>query len=61
MLLGACIDLLHARDRASKYESYRRILDEAVVILQKPANSDSIHGALLAVQALLNHSEMVSS
>lgn len=61
MLLCACIDLLHARDRISQYESYRRILEEASTILRKSPNSDSIHGALLAVQGLLNHSQMVCS
>jgi methylase of polypeptide subunit release factors len=59
MLLGACLELVHSRDRATRTELYRKILDEAQATLSKPVNADAIHGGLLAMQSLLNHSEMV--
>lgn len=60
MLLGACFELIHAREKSYRTEIYRKILDEAERTLNKTGvNSDSIHGALLALQSLLNHSQMV--
>jgi hypothetical protein len=60
MLLGSCLDLIHGRERAFRNEQYSKILDEAERTLdQRGASPDSIHGGLLALQSLLNHSEMV--
>jgi FKBP12-rapamycin complex-associated protein len=61
MLLGSCFELIHSREPDFKTEQYKKILDEAERTLNKPAPSqDVIHGGLLALQSLLNHSEMVS-
>jgi len=60
MLLGSCFELIHSRELDFKVEQYKKILDEAERTLNKPAPSqDVIHGGLLALQSLLNHSEMV--
>jgi hypothetical protein len=62
MLLGSCLDLIHGREKAFRNEQYTKILDEAERTLdQRGASPDSIHGGLLALQSLLNHSEMVSN
>jgi FKBP12-rapamycin complex-associated protein len=36
-------------------------LEEAKATLMKPVNADAIHGGLLAMQSLLNHTGMVGS
>lgn len=60
MLLGSCFELIHPRERSFKTEQYKKILDEAERTLNRPApTQDVIHGGLLALQSLLNHSEMV--
>lgn len=60
MLLGSCLDLIHPREKSFRNEQYSKILDEAERTLdQRGASPDSIHGGLLALQSLLNHSEMV--
>lgn len=60
MLLGSCLDLIHPREKSFRNEQYTKILDEAERTLdQRGASPDSIHGGLLALQSLLNHSEMV--
>lgn len=60
MLLGSCFELIHSRESQFKAQQYKKILDEAERTLNKPAPSqDVIHGGLLALQSLLNHSEMV--
>lgn len=58
MLLGACFELVHVREKAYRNEVYGKVLEEAERTLNKAASSDAIHGALLALQSLLNHSEM---
>ncbi|GHJ88255.1 hypothetical protein NliqN6_4657 [Naganishia liquefaciens] len=59
MLLGSCLDLIHPREKLFRNEQYSKILDEAERTLdQRGASPDSIHGGLLALQSLLNHSEM---
>jgi hypothetical protein len=60
MLLASCFDLIHPREKSFQAEQYKKILDEAERTLNRPAPSqDVIHGGLLALQGLLNHSGMV--
>ncbi len=59
MLLSECCDLVKQRERSVRAEIYGKILEEAKRTLEKPPSVDAIHGALLAMQSLLNHTNMV--
>lgn len=60
MLLGACLEIIHIRDKAQQNETYKKIFDEAERTLTRGgASPDAVHGGLLALQSLLNHSQMV--